>query len=139
MNKKILIPVLVLLLLLSVSLILYTFLKDDKDNDEPQIDGLDIISKDGVTDSRKVGDLSISNVSYSIRDGITTFYAVVTNDSADSYNIKSLYVLFKYNDGSEEKILAIRDTLLNSNMNTNISIDFESDNSDISSIDYLLG
>ena len=139
MNKKKLIPVLVLLLLLSVSLILYTFLKDDKDNDEPQIDGLDIISKDGVTDSRKVGDLSISNVSYSIRDGITTFYAVVTNDSVKTYNIKSLHVLFKYNDGSEEKILAIRDILLNSNDTTNISIDFESDNSDISSIDYLLG
>ena len=139
MNKKKLIPVLVLLLLLSVSLILYTFLKDDKYNDEPQIDGLDIISKDGVTDSRKVGDLSISNVSYSIRDGITTFYAVVTNDSVKTYNIKSLHVLFKYNDGSEEKILAIRDILLNSNDTTNISIDFESDNSDISSIDYLLG
>lgn len=139
MNKKKLIPVLVLLLLLSVSLILYTFLRDDKDNDEPQIDGLDIISKDGVTDSRKVGDLSISNVSYSIRDGITTFYAVVTNDSVETYNIKSLHVLFKYNDGSEEKILAIRDILLNSNDTTNISIDFESDNSDISSIDYLLG
>lgn len=139
MNKKKLIPVLVLLLLLSVSLILYTFLKGDKDNDEPQIDGLDIISKDGVTDSRKVGDLSISNVSYSIRDGITTFYAVVTNDSVETYNIKSLHVLFKYNDGSEEKILAIRDILLNSNDTTNISIDFESDNSDISSIDYLLG
>lgn len=139
MNKKKLIPVLVLLLLLSVSLILYTFLKDDKDNDEPQIDGLDIISKDGVTDSRKVGDLSISNVSYSIRDGITTFYAVVTNDSVETYSIKSLHVLFKYNDGSEEKILAIRDILLNSNDTTNISIDFESDNSDISSIDYLLG
>ena len=139
MNKKKLIPVLVLLLLLSVSLILYTFLKDDKYYDEPQIDGLDIISKDGVTDSRKVGDLSISNVSYSIRDGITTFYAVVTNDSVKTYNIKSLHVLFKYNDGSEEKILAIRDILLNSNDTTNISIDFESDNSDISSIDYLLG
>jgi len=139
MNKKKLIPVLVLLLLLSVSLILYTFLMDDKDNDELQIDGLDIISKDGVTDSRKVGDLSISNVSYSIRDGITTFYAVVTNDSVESYNIKFLHVLFKYNDGSEEKILAIRDILLNSNDTTNISIDFESDNSDISSIDYLLG
>ncbi|MBQ9854396.1 MAG: hypothetical protein IJO57_05135 [Bacilli bacterium] len=139
MNKKKLIPVLVLLLLLSVSLILYTFLKDDKDNDEPQIDGLDIISKDGVTDSRKVGDLSISNVSYSIRDGITTFYAVVTNDSVETYNIKSLHVLFKYNDGSEEKILAIRDILLNSNDTTNISIDLESNNSDISSIDYLLG
>ena len=139
MNKKKLIPVLVLLLLISLSLILYTFLKDDKDNDEPQIDGLDIISKDGVTDSRKVGDLSISNVSYSIRDGITTFYAVVTNDSVETYNIKSLHVLFKYNDGSEEKILAIRDILLNSNDTTNISIDFESDNSDISSIDYLLG
>lgn len=138
MDKKKLIPVLVLLLLLSISLILYTFLRDDKDTDEPQIDGLDIISKDGVTDSRKVGNLSISNVSYSIRGGITTFYAVVTNESVDSFNIKSLYVLFKYNDGREEKILAIRNTLLKSNMNTNISIDFESGNSDISSIDYLL-
>lgn len=138
MNKKILIPLLILITILSISFLFYTIFKKDVNNNSNNIDDdLEIISKEEVTGEKKAGDLQISNISYSVRDGVTSYYAVVTNTTASLYKINSLYVLFKYKD-SERKVLAIKDISLNSGNSTKINIKFDSDFSDIEKIDYII-
>lgn len=138
MNKKILIPLLILITILSISFLFYTIFKKDVNNNSNNLDDdLEIIAKEEVTGEKKAGDLKISNISYSVRDGVTSYYAVVTNTTASLYKINSLYVLFKYKD-SERKVLAIKDISLNSGNSTKINIKFDSDFSDIEKIDYII-
>lgn len=137
MNKKILFSVLVLVTIISVSLTVYFITKPTDDEDDIGIDNLEIIDKDEIIKDKRIGNLEISMASFSIRDNITTYYAVVTNKGSSEYKIDTLYVLFKYKD-EEKKIPAIMDTLLKAGDKTELSIDFSKLDTNIEKIEFLI-
>ena len=80
-------------------------IKDKPKNEEFKIDGIDIIKKDNLLKDTKVDSLDITNqVLYNINE-MTTYSAIIENNTDSDFYVKELYI--NLNIGEEEKKILI--------------------------------
>lgn len=136
-NKKLLIPCLILIILASISIIIYMLVNKDKDPQEYTIDGIDLVENKEILKDTNVENLKITNVSLLTRNGISSYKAEVENNTEEDINIKKLYVIF-YENETKNEIAVLSNTTIKTNNKTYINITFESDYSKTTKIEYRL-
>lgn len=136
-NKKILVPPLIVITLASIIAIIVILTNRDNDDDNYKINGIDLVENKDILKDAEISNLKITNVSLLTRDKISTFKALVSNDTENEIFIDQLYVKFYLKD-NEQKILVLSGTKLAANAKTYINITSEIDLSKTTEIEYIL-
>lgn len=134
-SKKLLIVCLIIIILAST--ITNIYILSNKDNEEKTNNGITTVDNLDVLKDTTVNDLDITNVSLLTKGGMSSYKAVVTNNTQNEVNIDKLYVEF-YKEGTNSKILALSNVKLQPNEQTNIKITTETDFSKVTEIKYTI-
>lgn len=135
-KKKIIIIGSIVAVLLSIAVIIYVTTKTPN-NEEYTIDGIDLPKNKEILNDTTVDNLKITDISLLTRNGVSTFKATVSNETAEDIIINKLYVVF-YEGEKENKIPAIANATLSPGEKTYINITSESNLSNTSKIEYIL-
>lgn len=136
-SKKILIVCLFIIIFAGIITNIYILSNREKNNTNEFIDeDISTIENQDVLKDVMIGNLKITNGSLLIRDGISTYQAVVTNNTQNDIKINKLYVEFS-NDTTSEKILALSNANIKANESTNIKIVTETDLTKVTKIKYI--
>lgn len=138
-NKKlILIVCLIIIILVSIITCIYIFAnREEAETSSGLIDGIGIAKNKDILKDTKVEELQITNVSLFVREGITSYSALVTNNTDKNIDINKLYVIFHEN-GEERKILALSNIQIKPTEEQYISITSEKDLSNTEKIEYVI-
>lgn len=126
MKNKILIAVSSLIILLSIIAIIFIIKDSKKEPEEFKIDSLDVLDDKELLKDTKYDTLDITNQVLSTRNNISTYNAILENNTESDYKIDSLYVVFT-TDKEEIESLALSDTLVKANQSVVINISFDKD------------
>ena len=136
MKNKIIIIVLVVIILGAVGVNIYIL--TNKDNTvNNQIEGLDIIKNEDLVKDTKVENLDITDIKIVTKDNMSTYKAVITNNTKSEISIDKLYVVF-YQNKIDNKILATADLTLKPGENREISILSEEELNKSTKIEYVV-
>jgi len=136
-QKKIVMLIIVMLIIGILGIVLFLVNRDDDVLIDNSIDGVEVIDTAEMLQDQMVENLKISNVSFVVIDGVTNFFALVTNEGTETIRIDNLYVNFIGND-FEKKIIGLTDTLIKNGGSAEIRIVIDSNLSATKSIKYLL-
>ncbi|MBQ2873473.1 MAG: hypothetical protein IJE89_05690 [Bacilli bacterium] len=138
MEKKKKIILIISVIVIIISIIMSILLLTSKDKEEPfTIDGIDLVENKDILKDKEVNNLNITDVSLLTRDGISTYRAMVSNNTNVDIKINKLYVKF-YLDSEEIEIVVLNNTTLKSNGSTYISVTSETDLSKVKRIEYVM-
>ena len=136
MKNKIIIIVLVVIILGAVGVNIYIL--TNKDNTvNNHIEGLDIIKNEDLVKDTKVENLDITDIKIVTKDNMSTYKAVITNNTKSEISIDKLYVVF-YQNKIDNKILATADLTLKPGENREISILSEEELNKSTKIEYVV-
>ena len=135
-KSKIIIIVAPLIIIACIIFSVKTIMNSKNTKEEPfKIDGLDAVDnaellKDIIASNLKITDQSIINT-----DGVSTYYATITNTKNSDYHINYLYAVFTI-DGKKINSLVSYNTTLKANEERLINISFDRDISNTTKIEY---
>ena len=136
MNNKIKIIILSLIIIVAIGFSIFSFTNKKRNNNEPKIDGLDVIGNKELLKDTIFGELDITNQVLYTMDGLSTYSAVVTNNSdIGLFKVDNMYVVFTLGD-EEIEALALSETSLKSGESLNININFDRDLSKVTKITF---
>lgn len=92
--------------------------------------------KDVLKDT-KVGNLTITDARLEVNNDVTSFMAIVTNDTTEDYHFNTLYITFTV-DGITSTIPILQDITLNPNESKPIILTLDSNVSETTKIEYII-
>ena len=137
MNKKkiLMISSIVVIIISIIAIIIIMFNKNKEE--KFIIDGISLPQNKEVLKEGFVENLKISDVSLLTRDGISTYKAMISNDTEEDIDIKNLYVVF-YEKNIEYKAIALYDTQIQAKKGKYIDITSDKELSNVTKIEYVL-
>lgn len=139
MKKKILITIILVVVILVAVVANIYILSGKKGIDENvlEVDGIKLVKDKSILKDTKVDDLYITDISLTTRDNVSTYYAVIKNNTKKNIYIDKIYVVF-FEENIENKILASSSVKLVAGNSTTLNIVSESDLSKTTKIEYVI-
>ncbi len=132
MEKKKLLFIIGVVVIVILGIIAIGLGRQKKKNDENNANTNDVVLKDN-----EIGNLTITSQALITRDNLTTYYAKVTNNLNDNYQIDSLEIIFTVAD-EEIKAIMVPEYTFNANETYALTTDFDRDVSKASKVEYQL-
>ena len=136
-NQKILIIGSVAVILISIIVIIYMVTNKEEKIPDYLIEGIKPIENQDILKDTTVDNLKIMNASLLTRDEISTFKAILSNETNEEIKINKLYVIF-YNEVESNKNLVLQNAIVAPNDNIYINLTSEIDLSKTTKIEYVL-
>ena len=135
-KSKIIIIAAPLIIIACIIFSVKTIMNNKNTKEEPfKLDGLDAVDNAELLKDIMASDLKITDQSIINTDGISTYYATITNTKNSDYHVNYLYAVFTI-DGKEINSLVSYDTTLKANEERLINISFDRDISKTTKIEY---
>lgn len=91
----------ILVCLMAILLITGCGSKSKKTKKDPNLEDLKVDVNFNVTDDKEIEGLYISNVSFIIENGVSTYTAKVKNNTGDIYKLEQINLIYKDKKGKE--------------------------------------
>ena len=133
-KNRISIVILSLIIIFSIAFSIYT-LTNRKKITEEEFDGN--ITHQELLANKEIDGLNIINQTMYVRDGVSTYGAIVTNNTDSDKIINNLIIIFTVN-GEKIETIALKDAELKAGRDTLINVTFDKDVSEVTAIDFIL-
>ena len=107
-NKKVAVPVMIIVTLLFIGLTIFTFVNKGKNKDTNVVDpgGVKMLDSDVIAKKISVSGLKVYNAYISVNNGLSTYGAIVTNTTTEEISVNDLVLIITIDkDIIETKVL----------------------------------
>ena len=138
MDKKKIIAIISLIVIIVASIITNIYILSNQDEKEEfEIDGITMVENKEILKDSKVLGLDITDVSLFNKNGTSIYKAKIVNDTNEDINVDKLYVVFYEND-IENKKIGLSNAKISAGGEVYISISSPEDLTKSTKIEYVL-